>query len=61
MSSHNSTSPADADAKAGGIKLQRETPPEELRKMLDDVAKERLRKQKVRELLVAARERAEAR
>lgn len=48
-------------------KLQRDTSPEELRKMLDDMAKEhqaspeeRLRKKEARALLVAARKRVEA-
>ncbi|KAK1482255.1 hypothetical protein CTAM01_13605 [Colletotrichum tamarilloi] len=80
MSSNNSSSPTDANAKENemsGIsmvtataylrKLQRETPPAELRKMLDDMARERqaspeerLRRKEARALLVAARKRAEA-
>ncbi|KAK1716009.1 hypothetical protein CaCOL14_003460 [Colletotrichum acutatum] len=79
MASNNSSSPADDKAnEMSGIsmvtataylrKLLRDTPPEELRKMLDDMAKERqafpeerLRKKEARDLLVAARKRAEAR
>ncbi|KAF4779285.1 hypothetical protein HER10_EVM0002487 [Colletotrichum scovillei] len=76
MSSNNSSSPTDANAKENGImvtataylrKLQRETPPEELRKMLDNMAKERraspeerVRRKEARARLVAARERVEA-
>ncbi|KXH25411.1 hypothetical protein CNYM01_02680 [Colletotrichum nymphaeae SA-01] len=80
MSSNNSSSPTDANAKENemsGIsmvtvtaylrKLQRDTPPEELRKMLNDMTKEhqaspeeRLRKKEARALLVAARKRLEA-
>ncbi|KAK1456014.1 hypothetical protein CCUS01_10375 [Colletotrichum cuscutae] len=80
MSSNNSSSPTDANAKENEMsgtsmvtataylrKLQHETPPEELRKMLDDMARERqaspeerLCKKEARALLVAAWKRAEA-